>query len=154
MKIGDLGSAAELGQVNGRPVNSNIASPQQLVGQLFHTKTLASKADDVFQMGQLFYLLENGSPPDFANGTNQFLGKIEERNTLLKEISALSTHEQQQIFSWNGRDTLSDSIKAKAESYFAIKGELRSLYQNYVNGIRTFLEGYNPKHPLVNSPSR
>ncbi len=139
-KIGDLGSAGKTGQVNNRPVHLSIASPSQLAGQVFSAKTACNSADDIFAMGQLFYALEHGRPPDYSQSdtAKQLFEKIEEKRALLEKIKGLPNHEQEGIL------LQPDSTHELAVELRKLQSELRGLYKEYQTQVKEFVDHYEP----------
>lgn len=158
-KIGDLGTAQNVGEVNKKSINLFNASPNRIRAQAFHTTSMTDVNNDLWSMGMILYEVEHGEPLPFATDAvmNPFKEAIAKRDKCLREINELPADERNLILRWNGRGefTVPDGLgvdgkklKALAVKYHSLKVQIRECYQVYNSKLTEFVKNYQPRSEL------
>jgi serine/threonine protein kinase len=146
-KIGDLGLAQKFNQISNKRINYAYASPRLLESDVFDTEILTQPSDDIWSLGIIFYILENGFPPPFA--TSDACRPLCRAVMFLKSdqhiINSLPFEMACAIFDWNGQGELEipDDFHV-ATTYVNVKNKVRQCYEERIKSINEFCENYAP----------
>lgn len=157
-KLGDLGTAQKIANINSKPIHLSIASPQRMCAQMFHTNVKTQAADDLWSLGLILYEMEHGAPAPFAAAKNikALEEAIEERDQCLREIHALPRALKSLIFKWNGKNKLDkleipaqfakdkENVVALLAKFAANKAKFSELYEQYAHAITEFHQKFIP----------
>jgi serine/threonine protein kinase len=148
-KIGDLGIAQKLNQISNKRIIYAYASPKLLKSRVFDTDILTQPSDDIWSLGIIFYILENGFPPPFAtsDACNPLFREVYYQD---KIFNSLPFKVKRAIYDWNGQGELEipdviDEDRTAIELAKYAKNGVRQRYEKRIKSINEFCENYAPK---------
>ncbi|MBS0634446.1 MAG: protein kinase [Verrucomicrobia bacterium] len=145
VKVGDMGCAQKAGEVNQRPINYAVASPNQWRGLVHNVKVERAPSDDLFSLGVLLHQVLEGGRPGFIDATTIYNldSFIEKRNALLQ---GLSQEQREKIFSGEEIERGSE-LATIAEDYQKIVESINKFFEYKLAGVAAFLHA-NPETTL------
>ncbi|MCB1135909.1 MAG: protein kinase family protein, partial [Chlamydiia bacterium] len=145
-KIGDLGCAQRLGEIQTAELNLAVASPAAISARVFGFSHICSIEDDLWALALLLYRLRYGRAPEFSTSQaiQGMMDALAERDACYEAMRSLTDEQRKILFTCRLRseEEIPPELREHAERLKSVWQSMRSHYKKYSEDLHVFHDSF------------